>query len=296
MDVDLLERCRARDPAAFRTLATIWGPQALKIARAATDDPRRAAEAVRDGLTAAWRALPSEHSEAAFRPWFLSLVLRSALGGNDPVDEMVRAAVRARTPARADAAFARLLARDPRSLLPSMNGLVGMKPDEPALMEARRRCDAEAPVAWATVTEPDVFVAAIGIEDGVLRRSGALTPGTIVEGRARLGSRRPGRTRIRVTRAEAPHVLSWTERPRRPFMPGLPELRWELVMPGARDDGDMRLRLIGVAFPAGYIARAVWRKKWARVEPSLLPSMRRRLERFALAGETSTRRASDDDG
>ena len=82
MEIDLLERCRAGDRHAFRGLAAFWAEPALRLAFLLSGDRARAEDALRASLLQAWRELPGLHSESAFRPWLMGMVVREAAGGN----------------------------------------------------------------------------------------------------------------------------------------------------------------------------------------------------------------------
>jgi DNA-directed RNA polymerase specialized sigma24 family protein len=74
VDVDLIERCRTRDPDAFAGFVALWGDAALRVATVVTGERGRALAAVRTALLTACRDFPSLHSERPSRPWLLGMV------------------------------------------------------------------------------------------------------------------------------------------------------------------------------------------------------------------------------
>jgi DNA-directed RNA polymerase specialized sigma24 family protein len=76
-DIDLVERCKAGDRAAYAALIGFWTEPAMSVASILAGDNAR--DAFRDALVECWGALPTSHSETPLRAWLLGAVARAAI-------------------------------------------------------------------------------------------------------------------------------------------------------------------------------------------------------------------------
>ena len=85
--IEPLERARAGDTAAYRSIVDRWSDPSFRLAWLLTGDRARAASALADAFVGCWEALPSLHTRSAFRPWLYSTVIDAARArGFGPVD------------------------------------------------------------------------------------------------------------------------------------------------------------------------------------------------------------------
>lgn len=289
--VDLLERCRAGEPEAFRALVAHWGDRALGIARCFTDDERRAQRATGDALVAVWRELPSLHSQRAFRPWLMAHVAEQAGAGEEDARATALRAARvhdrrgmeamreARAVAAADDTVRRLLdeiAGDEHALPQTFfDEVVAPRLSRAHLAEVRRAVDAAPDTVWRTLTDAESLPRWISASD--VRASGILKPGSTVRARGKIAELRASSDRTLVTRTEPGSLLCWTTRSRPRGRLGTIEFRWSIsIEPGP----ELRHRLHAVAFPPG-LPGVLLRRLYARVESGMPLSMHRGLERFS---------------
>jgi len=77
-DVDLVQRARQGDGAAFGALVRPHVPAALRLARAITTSPTDAEDAVQEGLLRAYANLHRFDTASPVRPWLLRIVANAA--------------------------------------------------------------------------------------------------------------------------------------------------------------------------------------------------------------------------
>jgi RNA polymerase sigma factor (sigma-70 family) len=79
MDVQLVERAKGGDRAAFASIVVLALPGLDRVARLITRDPERAKDAVQEALVKAWRDLPALRDPARFEAWLRQLLVRSCM-------------------------------------------------------------------------------------------------------------------------------------------------------------------------------------------------------------------------
>lgn len=76
----LLQSCRAGDPAAIEQLVGAYQPAVFRLALSVLDDAAEADEAAQDTFVSALRALPGYRGEAAFTTWLYAIALNVCRG------------------------------------------------------------------------------------------------------------------------------------------------------------------------------------------------------------------------
>ena len=77
MQVELVQRARAGDHAAFRELVDLEGDRCLAVAYRIVRDVERAEDAVQQAFLTAWRSLPQLRDPERFEPWLHRLLVRA---------------------------------------------------------------------------------------------------------------------------------------------------------------------------------------------------------------------------
>ncbi len=77
---ELVEACRAGDPAAIEALVCAHQGRVYRLALSVLDDPAEADEAAQDALVAALRALDSYRGDAAFTTWLYAITMNVCRG------------------------------------------------------------------------------------------------------------------------------------------------------------------------------------------------------------------------
>ena len=282
MDVDLIERCRTRDPHAFAGFVALWGDAALRVATVVTGEPGRARAAVRTALLTAWRDFPSLHSERPIRPWLLGMVARAAAGPGDPADQRVAAIVRARNDSHAEGAVRALLEAAPEVHLTQtfFDDELASRLEDTSAIDVRRLIGAAPDDVWEALASPGAVAAWAGLSGARIRPGGSLQRGSRFAGIGRLAERRSARIDAIVTRAERPVVLAWSSRVRLSALPRALEMRQAIELHAHRDGSEVRSRLLGVALPGGTTGRILG-NAYRRIEPAMHGSMLRAIERLA---------------
>lgn len=245
MELDLIERCRAGDPASLTALQAIWGPRALAVAQAAAVDDAHASDAVTEAFERAWQQLPAQHSTVPFRPWFLGLVARITIGERKSDDaDLAKLIAGGRG---ADEAARRILSKAPTWL--------------PVWRASTPRPDI-APVHAVTASLPaDVHSTFAAFRDPA--RIPVWIPGARVRGRNPLeaGSHFTGRfgtarARALIVAIEPQHRIAFTLSVRqRPLSPSL-EMRFAINFEPDGDSTTVSYALRAIAAPPAGLRRA----------------------------------------
>jgi RNA polymerase sigma-70 factor, ECF subfamily len=77
-DEELVERARSGDADAYRSLMDTYQGISFRVAYVVAGDAADAEDAVADGFSKAWLALPRFRPGAPFRPWLLEIVANEA--------------------------------------------------------------------------------------------------------------------------------------------------------------------------------------------------------------------------
>ena len=77
-DEELVERARSGDADAYRSLMDTYQGISFRVAYLVAGDAADAEDAVADGFSKAWLALPRFRRGAPFRPWLLEIVANEA--------------------------------------------------------------------------------------------------------------------------------------------------------------------------------------------------------------------------
>lgn len=245
MELDLVERCRAGDPASSIALQAVWGPRALAVAAATGADEVSAADAVAEAFERAWQQLPAQHSTVPFRPWFLGLVARTALGARSTTDPDIVALVAGKRDS--DKAAQRILSRAPAWLPVWRAGPPGNA--MAAVHAVRAEMPARAHEIYSTFRDPSRVP--VWMPGARVRGRGPLEPGSRFS--ARFGA---SRARVLLVAMEADRRIAFTLAVQARRFTAPLELRFALDIEAGEETSSVTYSLRGIAAPPSGLRRA----------------------------------------